>query len=252
MDVDSESEYKPSSPPTPPKPRAKKGKGKPTLPPSSDDEAVTPPKPPAKKDKGKQKARPSSDDEEPLADLLSMQLEKKAPVTGDEENSGAKTVARKPFGWENRRKPTATGEYHDPPCDNCARRGLPCAKEEGGGACVLCWKGKIKCNYSTVKNTRPRQRQRRVYAKRTKVQVGVERRVKKSSRYVDVATEDEMSAASASKEVPAPKRPAPRKERSAPRPPASEHGWCFIDRITTTLTDIQGTITFRAGSTTSA
>jgi hypothetical protein len=114
--------------------------------------------------------------------------------------------------WKNRRHAEATGEIHETPCEHCDKRGVACEKEVGGGACVLCWKGKVKCKYSAVRNVRPRQR--RTGVKRAKSEIPVEkRRAKKSTPYVNVTSDEdseEIAVPPSGATVPAPSgAPAP-------------------------------------------
>lgn len=52
-----------------------------------------------------------------------------------------------------RRAPRGTGELHPEPCANCENKDLRCEVEVGGGACVICFRRKIKCKYSIIVKT---------------------------------------------------------------------------------------------------
>jgi hypothetical protein len=141
------------------------------------------PQPVVKKKKGKQRKvekTPEDNSDVPLSNLVAASTKEKKY-------------------W---RPPRATGENHEAPCEHCEKKEIPCQKEVGGGACVECCRGKVKCIHSTVKNTRPRKR-RRVVVKVPVERMAVEkRRPKKSMPYVEV-TDDENEDKTTGRPAPA-------------------------------------------------
>jgi hypothetical protein len=84
---------------------------------------------------------------------------------------------------KDRREPEPTGEVHEPPCEHCAKKNVRCQKERAGGACVLCYKGKVKCSHSAVRKV-PQRRQK------DGSNVPQKRRPKKSKKFVPVTDDD--------------------------------------------------------------
>jgi hypothetical protein len=148
---------------------------------------------PRKKAKGKQKAITTADDSD------DMPLLKLAPPKPVEKVSKSK----------DRRSPKPTGKTHTPACELCQKRGIACQEEVGGGSCVLCMKGKTRCDYALQKATRPTIRHRKD-SRPTEATVQ-KRRVKKSMPYVEVSDEESQEV-TVRPQVPAPapmQSPAP-------------------------------------------
>lgn len=72
--------------------------------------------------------------------------------TDDEGWETDKPPAPKP---KTRPQPIPTGEYHDPPCEQCHKLQRLCEKEQSGRACVSCKRNKHRCNYSLRNSARP-------------------------------------------------------------------------------------------------
>ena len=165
------------------------------------------PKAPAKKDKGKQRARLTSEESDvPLAQMIA---------------SSSKTVMQpaqpRKRNYQNRRDALATGEIHETACEHCAKKGLQCEKEVGGGACVACSRGKIKCMHAAAKKVKAQRR--RISIKVAKRAMPVEKkRVMKSRPYVEVSDEDSEPATFRHQQPAPPPAPTP---PPAPAPASS-------------------------------
>ena len=69
-------------------------------------------------------------------------------VAGHEDESGSKSMKTAEPSWKHRRPANPTGKYHTVLCSTCIWRKIRCEIEAGGGVCVACYKGKIKCDQS--------------------------------------------------------------------------------------------------------
>ena len=69
-------------------------------------------------------------------------------LKGKEKAIGPQAPSRRPAP---RRPGKGTGQLHTEPCENCVKSGKDCEQEEGGGACLRCWKVKHKCMHSGPK-----------------------------------------------------------------------------------------------------
>ena len=86
---------------------------------------------------------------------------KSAQSTNREDESGTNPVKKvSEPGWKHRRPAEATGQYHAVSCGNCIRRSIRCEIEGGGGVCVACYKGKVKCDQIQRNESRATKKRR--------------------------------------------------------------------------------------------
>ena len=121
----------------------------------------------------------------------------------DEAGEGASSlrqvVTSPPAEKKQRRQAEGTGTMHDPPCDCCERRGISCEKERGGGACVMCFRLKEKCNYSGKRQKDGKEKVVKVTVKMAKTKEP--RRVVKKRCEDDISDDEDEESGS----VPGPK-----------------------------------------------
>jgi hypothetical protein len=125
----------------------------------------------------------SSDDYRPSSPPAVVKKERRKSLDSDDLPLEI-AAARKPRrDKKDRREAEPTGEIHETPCQHCAKKNVRCQKERAGGACVLCYRGKIKCSHSAVRKVSQHRRM-------DGSSVPAKRRQKKSNKYVPVTDEE--------------------------------------------------------------
>jgi hypothetical protein len=77
----------------------------------------------------------------------------KQKAVTDDEDSDTPVIVHKTRD-NKRRAAEGTGKMHETPCENCAKKEIQCEIEAGGGACVFCWKRKVKCLHAAKSRLR--------------------------------------------------------------------------------------------------